>query len=188
MNHRVDTRGERQSNRWITSLLGLATWAMLAGTAGLAFAEGHEDGLWRCGHLRSDMRCVSVPLADATDDKRAHLFEAKPDLATVYLVRAQIVGSRTRIPIFLDDKELGKTAPRTYAYIQVPPGKHLLQDYSDTRHTLALDVKAGELYFVSEEVTVVESVVHNQKVQTELVLVDHETGKSKVNRSRMIRL
>jgi len=134
------------------------------------------------------MQCVSVPLADTSANEETHRFVAKQDAALIYLVRAETKGSRTRIPVFIDGKELAMTAPRTYVYLEVAPGKHTLSDVTDKERRLELDAKAGNIYFVSEEISTIDSSIHNQKVQSELVVVDDETGKSKVNHSRMIKI
>jgi hypothetical protein len=161
----------------------IVLFGILFGAVACAHIDETPEKLVRCGWARSIARCVTVPLADENLEASVRKYEKKPDIAGVYIFRAQIVGSKTRIPILLDGKILGETAPRTFAYVEVTPGKHILSDVSDMERSIQIDTRGGMLYFVAEKIISYKPVVRSQ-----LMVVEEEDGKAGVAYSHLIRM
>lgn len=149
---------------------------------GCSTTNSTPNQLVHCSHIRSDERCVTSPTADSTDEAAVRMFKTKPDVAAVYIFRSQVTGSRTRMPILLDGRIVAESAPRTFAYLEVSPGKHVVSDISDIERSLAVEVRGGARYFIEEHVTSFTSFSSlTSVVQSRLAIVDEDTGRTAVN-------
>jgi len=71
--------------------------------------------------------CASVPMASTEDDISAKKFSVpEGEKSGLYVFRNSRFGSALKKLISLDGKPLGQTAPMTYFYKEIAPGKHTL--------------------------------------------------------------
>jgi hypothetical protein len=84
-------------------------------------------------------------------------------------------------PLLLDNTAIGDTAPHTYVFKEVTPGKHTI--VSKTENDVSLDINAqpGQTYYVWQEVKVgvwtARSALHQ---------VDEKTGQQAVKDCKLI--
>lgn len=96
--------------------------------------------------------CVSTPEATPERDAEAKRFMARPDAATIYVYRDEIASAEPGTDdtvLYVDDRLIGATLPRTFFRFDVRAGERLLHGYAHDQGSLKVDTRAGELYFVS---------------------------------------
>lgn len=125
--------------------------------------------------------CASVPLAPPEMDMKAKNMSAPKDKALVYLYRNETMGAAIKMPVNLDGRFAGQTASKTYFMWLLPPGKHDFASVTENTSTLNLDAKAGETYYIWQEVK-----MGMWAAGSKLQLVDKETGKKGVEESKLI--
>jgi uncharacterized protein DUF2846 len=97
--------------------------------------------------------CASVPLAPPEADAQAKQFQAPPPgHANLYVYRNEGFGGAVRMSVNLDGAALGDTAAKTYLYTPIPAGTHTVVSKSENDSTAIIDARAGESYFVWQEV------------------------------------
>lgn len=96
--------------------------------------------------------CASVPMGDAQKDATYKTFSAPLNTAGVYIYRNENFGAALRMDVLVDGQTIGQSAAKTYFYVDVPPGKHTFMSKSENEDTLTLDLVAGKLYYVWQEV------------------------------------
>ena len=96
--------------------------------------------------------CASVPMAPADTDKAKKEFTQPTEgKAGVYIYRNSSFGSALKKTVTIDGLQVGETAPNTYLYRELAPGKHELSTESEfSDNTLTLDVQPGTHYFVQQ--------------------------------------
>jgi len=93
--------------------------------------------------------CASVPLAPPTEDAAAKKFQPQSSQASLYIFRDEgFIGSARTLPILIDGRTLGATAPKTFFLVHVSPGKHKLASTEGRFFSLDLDAETGRIYFV----------------------------------------
>ena len=126
--------------------------------------------------------CVSVPMASKSSDAQAKLFTPAPDKATVYIYRNEVFGSAIKLPLLIDGKEAGDTASKTYVEKTLDPGSHTITSKGEKDATLTIDMLAGKVYYVWQEVKMgmfaAGSALH---------LVDEKKGQAGVEESKLIK-
>lgn len=93
--------------------------------------------------------CASVPMASQAEDAAAKAFKAPADdKAGLYVFRDSNFGGAVKKIVSLDGMPLFQSAPKTYFYTEVLPGKHTLSTESEFGDN-ALDFVAegGKLQF-----------------------------------------
>ena len=95
--------------------------------------------------------CTSVPQASTSRDKEAKAFNTQPATAGIYVYRPDFGYGATPAEsvLWLDARLIGSTLPRTFFRLDAPPGKRVLHGDGHDTGRLVVEVKAGELYFVS---------------------------------------
>ena len=96
--------------------------------------------------------CTSTPEASAGRDAEAKQFIAHPATAALYVYRTDFVTEEmmsSHSVLWLDGRLIGSTLPRTYFRIDARPGRRVLHGDGPDTGRLAVDVQAGEIYFVS---------------------------------------
>jgi len=73
--------------------------------------------------------------------------EAKPDKASVYIVRPSNVGGAIRIWAFADDTLLGMTKRKTYTHAYFDPGTYLFWSRAENVSAIEHTVEAGRTYY-----------------------------------------
>jgi hypothetical protein len=119
--------------------------------------------------------CASVPMGDPKMDGKLKTFDARSDVAGLYIYRNESFGAAVTMDVEVDGKSLGKTAAKTYFYTELSPGKHTITSRSENAHSIELDATAGKLYYVWQEVKM--GVLY---AGTKLHLVSEEEGRKGV--------
>ena len=125
--------------------------------------------------------CASVPMADTSADTTAKTFKVAPNKSGIYIYRNESMGAAVSMDLFINGKPLGQTAAKTYAYVEVDPGKHKILSKAENEELLELDTLAGKLYYVWQEVKMGLLYARNK-----LSLVDEKTGQAGVMESKLI--
>jgi len=124
--------------------------------------------------------CASVPMASADADKTAKQFVANPSKANVYIYRNESIGAAIKMGIYVDEKPIGQTASKTYLQLALDPGMHKIRGHAESSSELSLDAKAGQNYFIWQEVKMGALSAGNK-----LQLVDEKTGKKGVSQCKL---
>lgn len=123
--------------------------------------------------------CASVPMAPQSADSAAKAFKADSAKANIYIYRNETFGAALKMPVTLDGASIGQTAANTYIFQQVAPGSHTIT--SQGKDSLSIDAKAGNNYFVWQEVKM--GLVSGG---SKLHLVDEAKGKAGVAECKLI--
>lgn len=93
--------------------------------------------------------CASVPMASKEEDAAAKAFKApEADKAGVYVFRDSNFGAAVKKIVSLDGMPLFQSAPKTYFYAEVLPGKHTLSTESEFgENTLDFVAEGGKNQF-----------------------------------------
>lgn len=117
--------------------------------------------------------CASEPekvvLGDPEQDAMLKAFTVAPDQAGLFIYRKQGFSRGVYTDVMLDGTLLGNTSVMTYLYTPVAPGNHVISSSAENSDTLELEIKAGTLAYVRQEVEVVvdppQVVFHRMKEQ-----------------------
>ena len=93
-----------------------------------------------------------VALGDPEQDAMFKAFTVAPDQAGLFIYRNQSFSHGVWTDVRLDGTPLGNTSAMTYLYTPVAPGYHVITSSAENTDTLELDIKAGTLAYVSQEV------------------------------------
>jgi hypothetical protein len=96
--------------------------------------------------------CASVPMGDSQKDAKHKTFSASPNAAGVYIYRNESFGAAIRMDVLVDGQTIGQSAAKTYFYVDLPPGRHNFTSKSENDDNLTLDLAAGRLYYIWQEV------------------------------------
>lgn len=124
--------------------------------------------------------CASVKMASPAADAQAKQFASKPSVAGIYVYRNESMGAAVKMDVAIDGKPLGQTAAKTYLYTEVPAGQHKLTSKTENTSELTLDVVAGKLYYVWQEVK-----MGAMSARSKLQLVDDAAGQKGVGESKL---
>lgn len=93
--------------------------------------------------------CASVPMASQQEDAAAKTFSTPAEAkAAIYVYRDSNFGASLKKLVTLDGKPLFQSAPHTYYYEQISPGKHTLATESEFGdNSLEFTADAGKMYF-----------------------------------------
>jgi hypothetical protein len=119
--------------------------------------------------------CATVPMGDIKQDSALKAFQAKPDVAGLYIYRNESFGGAIRMDVEIDGMPVGQTVAKTYLFRAVVPGKHTVTSKSENTDSLEFDAVAGKLYYVWQEVKM--GILF---ARTQLHLVGDEEGKKGV--------
>ena len=96
--------------------------------------------------------CASVPMASAERDLAAKKFEVPPDEAHLYVYRDETFGAAIKLPVLVDGRHVGDTAPHTFLLVPVVAGPHVVVSKSEVDSELRFTAENGKAYFVWQEV------------------------------------
>jgi hypothetical protein len=119
-------------------------------------------------------------MGDPKQDSNAKAFVPKPNIAGVYIYRNESFGAALRMDVEVNGKPIGQSAAMTYFYLDVPPGKHTFTSKSENEDTITVDVLAGKLYYIWQEVKM--GLLY---ARTKLTLVSEEEGRRGVLESQL---
>ena len=96
--------------------------------------------------------CATVPMASDEEDSARKEFAAPPqDSAALYIYRDSSFGGALKKNIYVDGEFIGESAPKTYFYVVVDPGDHVLATESEfSDNSLELQTESGKNYFVRQ--------------------------------------
>lgn len=94
--------------------------------------------------------CSSTPVASPQDDADAKRFNPPLRGATIYLYRGDLRGGVSTI--WIDDRLVGQTLPRTYFRVVVRPGRNRVGVAGNDMGRIVIDTKEEGVYFVEMQV------------------------------------
>jgi hypothetical protein len=125
--------------------------------------------------------CASVPMGDPQQDAFLKTFVSPEETAGLYVYRNETFGAAVKMNVLVDNKTLGATAAKTYLYTELSPGEHTVTSLAENTETLKIDVKAGGLYYIWQEVKMGVLYARNK-----LHLIDdEEKGKAGVLQTKL---
>ena len=94
--------------------------------------------------------CATVPMASDADDVARKEFAPPPqDSAGLYIYRNSSFGGALKKNVYVDGEFIGESAPKTYFYVVVKSGDHVLSTESEfSDNSLELHTESGKNYFV----------------------------------------
>ena len=93
--------------------------------------------------------CASTPQASRERDAEAKQFVSHPATAAVYVYRNDWSTLDDDSVLYVDRRLIGATLPGAYFRVDVQPGKHVLRGFGYDDGRLEIDVRPGEIHFVS---------------------------------------
>lgn len=124
--------------------------------------------------------CASVPMGDAKQDAALKTFRAPVGTAGLYIYRNESFGAAVKMEVGVDGAAIGQTAAKTYLYKELVPGKHTVTGKAENTDSVDIDVKAGTLSYLWQEVKMGVLFARNK-----LHLVDEAEGKKGVLESNL---
>lgn len=124
--------------------------------------------------------CASVAMVDPQRDAAAKSFVAPAGMGGIYIYRNELLGAAIKMDVAIDGVTIGRTGANTYLYKEVTPGRHLISSAAENTSSLNVDVQAGALYYVWQEVKMGFLSARNK-----LHLVGEEEGKAAVLETNM---
>lgn len=95
--------------------------------------------------------CASVQMASIESDTQSKQFNVAQGKSSVYIYRDESFGSAIKIPISVNDKIIGQTAPHVFFNIALEPGQNKISCFGESTGNLLLSTKADQIYFVRQE-------------------------------------
>jgi hypothetical protein len=96
--------------------------------------------------------CASVPMSSLENDREMKKFEVSTNKSRIYVYRDEIFGSAITVPVSLDGKIKGKTAPHVYFSWDVEPGEHEISCFAENNSKIKLNAQPGQSHFVWQEI------------------------------------
>lgn len=93
--------------------------------------------------------CASTPQAPLERDADAKKFQTHPATAALYVYRPESSSLDDESVLYVGDRLIGATLPRTFFRIDVRPGKQRLHGIGPDAGSIEFDARPGEIYFVS---------------------------------------
>ena len=127
--------------------------------------------------------CAGTSKAPAEDAEAAMAFQAPDDKGVVYLYRlGRAVGAANVSIVKVNSLEAGGTGPGTFFRWELKPGTYTFTaSTGESSKTVQLQVEAGKLYFIEQNIRVGLS-----EGRVQLYEVDEETGKKGVKGKKML--
>ncbi|MGA2967365.1 MAG: DUF2846 domain-containing protein [Terriglobales bacterium] len=112
----------------------------------------------------------------ASTDKSQHPTPAPPaDKALIYVVSASSMGNTVQSRLAVDGDWKGTNRGNNYFYFTLAPGEHYFCSMAENQSELALDMAAGETYYLLQYVQ-----TGIMKARNKLGVMSEEEGKSKL--------
>ena len=93
--------------------------------------------------------CASEP---ESPDAARNAYAPQGGTAMVYIFRSEELGPGDKMEVAVDGQQLGRTGPRTFLVAEIPPGVHRFTSKAENTDELELEVMAGKVYYVWQEV------------------------------------
>jgi hypothetical protein len=95
-------------------------------------------------------KVATTPMATWASDEEAKRYLPVPDMAVIYIYRDTPIGSEIAMGVLVDGKTVSSTVPRSFARIEIKPGKHEIISRAENDFPMALEVEAGKVYFLRQ--------------------------------------
>lgn len=95
--------------------------------------------------------CAKAPLAVPEKDLSAKQFTAVPGKAVVYVYRDENFGFAIKVPIVINNQNVGSTVAKSYFRILLDPGSCVVECKAERDGKAAFQVEAGKVYFFRQE-------------------------------------
>ena len=96
--------------------------------------------------------CASTPQASPEQDAAAKQFVSHPAAATIYVYRSEFNHLERDSVLYIDGRLVGQTLPGAFFRIDTVPGRHVLHGIGADVGLLSMNVRPGQVYFVSADV------------------------------------
>ncbi len=101
----------------------------------------------------------------ASDTGGGKLHSPSPGNCLIYIIRPASLGLAVSFWVYIDGQEIGTTRGRNYLEAEVKPGAHEIISRSENEAKLPLETKAGEVYFIEQQVTMGVVMARNKLIQ-----------------------
>jgi hypothetical protein len=95
----------------------------------------------------------STRVGSQAQKQAALQFAPSPGKGVIYVYRKQLVGLLVGLNVVLDGRPVGQTRGLRFYRLEVEPGTHLLSGDKKCPESLEVDVAAGEIAYVEQEIT-----------------------------------
>ena len=126
--------------------------------------------------------CATVPMASTEKDSTSKQFSPVPEKASLYIFRNEVLGAAIPLSVFVNGKNLGQTASKTYFHLSLLPGEYSIDSTAENVCTLSLELEPGQNYFVWQEMK-----MGMWMARCALHLMDEEKGRAGVLESKLIK-
>lgn len=127
--------------------------------------------------------CASVPMEAPVKDTESKQFVPDPDKASLYIYRNEILGAAIPMSVFINGKNLGQTASKTYFHLSLIPGQYDIDSTAENNCSLSLSVEPNENYFVWQEIK-----MGMWMARCALHEVSQQEGRDGVTESKLIKM
>lgn len=127
--------------------------------------------------------CASVSKGDAARDATLKNFMPRPGVAGVYVYRNEGIGSFTAMEVLIDGKSVGRIAEKTYLFVELAPGPHVVAGKSGESLLAGVEFNAvpGKLYYLKQELKRTNLV----SISSRLARVDDIEGQHEIKRTSL---
>lgn len=122
----------------------------------------------------------SVDMEPAEKDRARKQFVPPAGAAGLYVFRHEHMGNTYRMTVSVNGQPIGQTMQKIYLYKELPPGRHHIESLAEDTASIEVDVQAGQVYYVWQEVKMGASAPRSK-----LHLVDASKGQKGVMESRL---
>ena len=126
--------------------------------------------------------CAPVHRTTRAESDRAKTFEALPDKGIVYIYRNTFLGAFISMNVDIDHVRIGATGPNSFFKLALEPGIHTITSRSENTDSLNIDVKAGESYYVWQDVKMGIGIA-----RTGVHLMSAEEGRHEIHLLKLLR-
>jgi hypothetical protein len=99
---------------------------------------------------------AEVPLVSPDQERRVKEATPPSGKALIYLYRGDTAGATPELPVWMNKRFMGKTAPRTFFVWAAQAGRYVIAGSEDGRDGLVLQIEPGQNYFVQQDVRIGE--------------------------------
>ena len=127
--------------------------------------------------------CASVPMEALVKDTESKQFVPDPDKASLYIYRNEVLGAAIPMSVFINGKNLGQTASKTYFHLSLIPGQYDIDSTAENNCSLSLSVEPNQNYFVWQEIK-----MGMWMARCALHEVSQQEGRDGVTESKLIKM
>lgn len=127
--------------------------------------------------------CAGGAKAPKQQDYAAKMFKLPSDgTSNLYIYRNEILGGDVSMDIFIDEKRIATTGPKTYILVNLPAGKHRIEGFALNKPSvLNVNLLPNSVKFVWQEVKIKLLLIENK-----LQEVNEDIGKKGVLESQLL--